>query len=220
MGTNSRTRALVIGAGGHGMVVADILMRAFDKGARVEPIGFLDDNPARRDTRVLELPVLGLLNQLPEIPHDAIVLAIGDNATRKRVFLQLKQAGETIITAIHPSAIIAPSAVIGTGTVICASAVIGVKVIIGENVILNTNCVVDHENRVDDHAHVSGRVGMAGHVHVGEGAFVGAGATVLPGIHIGAWSIVGAGALAHRDIPERVTFVGVPGRIVERARPE
>lgn len=209
-------RVLVIGAGGHGMVVADILMRAFDKGAQVEPIGYLDDKPALQGILILGLPVLGTLAEHTEIPHDAVIFAIGDNATRKRLFLQFRQAGETTITAIHPAAILAPSARIGTGTVICASAVIGVNTVIGENVIVNTNSVVDHENIVEDHAHVSGGVNMTGNIHIGEGAFIGTGATILPGIQVGAWSIVGAGTLVHDDIPERVTVVGLPGRIVGR----
>jgi sugar O-acyltransferase (sialic acid O-acetyltransferase NeuD family) len=218
--TKRKKRVLVIGAGGHGMVVADILMRMSDTGASVEPIGFMDDNPIRQATMVLGLPVLGPLAKLPEIPHDAIILAIGDNATRKRLYLQLRQAGESTCNAIHPMAILAPSARIGTGNVICVRAVVGVNAVVGDNVILNTNSVVDHESIVEDHAHVSGSAGMAGNVHIGEGAFVGAGATILPGIHIGAWSIVGGGAVAHRDIPERVTLVGMPGRIVEAAREE
>lgn len=207
-------RVLILGAGGHAQVVADILLCARTPGSPVEPIGYLDDNAELRNKMLLGLPVLGSIADFEHVAHEAVIVAIGDNATRKQLYEKMQQAGEQLITAIHPSAIIAASAHIGSGTVICAGAVVGVNAEVGANVILNTDCTVDHMNRVGDHAHISSGVHLGGDVVIGEGALIGIGATVMPGIRVGAWSIAGAGALVHREVPPGVVVVGVPARVL------
>jgi acetyltransferase EpsM len=77
---------LILGAGGHAQVVADILMRAHEAGSDYKPIGFLDDSPSLTGTAIMGLPVLGIIAQLDEFDHDAVIVAIGDNRTRARIF--------------------------------------------------------------------------------------------------------------------------------------
>ncbi|MCG8349711.1 MAG: acetyltransferase [Chloroflexales bacterium] len=208
-------RVLILGAGGHAQVVADILMRASDAGASVEPLGYLDDNPHLTDQRFLGLPVLGRMVDLGRVAHDALVIAIGDNATRRKLFASLQAQGEHFAVARHPSAIIAPDAQIGPGVMICAGVIINSGCIIGANAILNTGCTIDHHNRIGDHTHIAPGVHLGGEVQIGEGGFVGIGAIVMPQRRVGSWSVVGAGAVVHRDIPADVVAVGVPARVIE-----
>ncbi len=49
---------------------------------------------------------------------------------------------------------------------------------------------------------------------IGDGCWIGACATILPGVSIGKMSIIGAGALVNKSLPERVTAVGVPAKIL------
>ncbi len=113
-------RNLIIGAGGHAQVVADILWRMREHDASLNPVGYLDDNPALAGQSFIDLPVLGAIDRLGDIPHEAVVVAIGNNQTRRRVFDTLRERGERIATAVHPSAVIAPSAEIGVGCMVCA----------------------------------------------------------------------------------------------------
>jgi len=207
-------RVIVLGAGGHAQVVADILLRMRDAGAHLCPVGYLDDNSHLRNTLPLGLPVLGTLAELDGFEHDAVVLGIGDNRTRSRIYLALSASGEIFAAAIHPRSIVAPDVPVGAGTVICAGAIVNPGAAIGANVILNTGCTVDHHNHIGDHAHIAPGAHLGGDVSVGEGALVGIGATVMPQRRIGAWSIVGAGALVHRDLDSGVTAVGVPARVI------
>lgn len=208
-------RVLILGAGAHAQVVADILLRRQEYDSGVEPIGYLDDNIALRGRVFLGLPVLGGISQLSEISHDAIILGIGPNRTRKRLYEDLLARREQFARAIHPTAIIAPNSRIGAGTTICANAVVGVNATVGVNAIVNTASTVDHDNVVEDHAHLSAGVHLGGGAIIGEGALLGIGSTVMPGIRVGAWSTVGAASLALRDVPDGVTIVGVPGRILK-----
>ncbi|WP_029215675.1 acetyltransferase [Kallotenue papyrolyticum] len=209
-------RVIIIGAGGHGQVVADILLRQQEAGAPLQPVGYLDDAATRHGQHLLGLPVLGSVADLPMIDHEAVIIAIGDNATRRTLFEVLRQRGERFAIARHPSAVLAPDVRVGPGTVICAGAIVNPGSSIGANVIINTGCTVDHHNQIGDHAHLAPGVHLGGDVQIGAGTLVGIGSTIMPQRRIGAWSVVGAGTLVHRDVPDRVVLAGVPGRIIKQ----
>lgn len=207
-------RVLIVGAGGHAQVVADILQRSADLGGVVAPIGYLDDAPPRWGQTLLGLPVFGSIDDRRRVDYDALVVAIGDNSVRSRIFHQLREEGERFATAIHPHATIATGVVIGGGTMICARAVITPGTTIGANVILNTGSTVDHHNQICDHVHIAPGAHLGGDVTVEEGTLIGIGATVMPQIRIGAWSVVGAATLVNRNLPPNVVAVGVPGIVI------
>jgi len=212
----AKMKVLVLGAGGHAQVVADILLRMEDAGEPIRVVGFLDDDPGCAGQRPLGLPVLGDIAQLPRIPHDGLIVGIGDNETRRLLYESVRRAGETLVTARHPRSIIAPGVEIGSGSMICAGAVVNPQSRIGPNVILNTGCSVDHHNDIGPHVHIAPGAHLGGDVTIGQGVLVGIGATVMPGLRVGDGSVVGAGAVADKDVPPGVVVVGVPARILRR----
>jgi len=205
-------KIIVMGASGHGQIVADILFQMWTKGREMEIVGFLDDDPKLKGSRILGLPVLGCFADLASTPHDCLALGIGDNAVRARVYAELTQARKRFVTAIHPSAVLAPDVIVGTGAVLAAGAVANPGARIGENAILNTCASIDHHCELGAHAHIAPGAHLAGNVRVGEGAFVGIGSCAVPGLRIGAWSIVGAGAAVTQDVAEKTTVGGVPAK--------
>jgi sugar O-acyltransferase (sialic acid O-acetyltransferase NeuD family) len=209
-------RVVIIGAGGHGQVTAEILLRMQEQDGSVQPLGYLDDDPKLAGQGFLGLPVLGAMADWSEIEHDAAIVAIGDNAVRRRRFQELESQGEHWAIACHPRAVVGLGVRIGRGSVICAGAVINAGSVIGANVILNTGCTVDHHNRIGDHVHVAPGAHLGGEVTIGEGTLVGIGAIVMPGRSVGDWSIVGAGALVHRHLPSHITAIGVPARVMQK----
>jgi len=199
---------LIIGSGGHALVVADIISVMED----MKPLGFISgETTVGREKR--NLPVLGDDNDVPSIPHDSIVLAIGDNGIRKKVHDFHTANGESLISAIHPSAIIAKGVTIEPGCMICAGVVINSGSRIGGNTILNTGCTVDHDCVIGPHAFIAPGVNLAGNVTIREGALVGIGACAIQGITIGEWATVGAGGAVIKDVAPETTVVGVPARI-------
>lgn len=209
-----RRRALILGAGGHGRVVLDILLQA----GKFDVVGFLDNNSDIHGRRIDGLPVLGLVDDF--VQHacaagvDGLLVAIGDNGVRRGLARRIDQAGIPLLNAIHPSATLAHNATCGRNVVIAAGAVVCAHVQVGDSVILNTGCIIDHQTMIGEGAHVCPGVRVAGRVKVEPGAFIGIGATVVPKVTIGCESIVGAGAVVTDDVPALATVVGVPARVV------
>ncbi len=212
-------RVLVIGAGGHGQVVADTLMTASRHGADEYPCGYVDHDENLWGTALLNLPVMGSIDECDKFEHDAVIIGVGDNLTRRRLFTILSRSSERFATARHPSAILSAHCVIRHGTVVCAGVIVNTGACVGSNVILNTGCSIDHHTLIGDHAHIAPGARLGGGVTIGQGTLIGIGAVVLPGLRIGAWSVVGAGAVVTRDVPDGVMAVGSPARVLTLRTP-
>jgi sugar O-acyltransferase (sialic acid O-acetyltransferase NeuD family) len=202
-------KVLILGAGGHAQVVADILNAQERAGEPISFAGYLDDRFDERRAGVGDA-VVGTFADWRKTPHDAVIVAIGDNAARRAHFDRAASRGTEFAIAKHPAATIAPDVRIGPGSMVCAGVVVNTRVVVGSNTILNTAASVDHHCRIGDHAHIAPGARLGGDVTIGEGALVGIGAIVLPGKTIGAWAIVGAGAVVLDDVAPRATVVGVP----------
>lgn len=207
-------RILILGAGDHAQVVADSLVESSRRGQDIEVVGYLDDDTTLHGDKCLGLPVLGSISQRREFEHDALIIAIGENSVRARIFRELEKENVQFINAVHPSAVLAPDVKLGVGVMIMAGVVVNTGAVIGDNTILNTSCSVDHHGRIGRHVHLAPGVHLGGRVTVGEGTLVGIGAVISPGRRIGDWSTIGAGSCVISDIPEGVTAVGVPARTI------
>jgi len=209
-------KVLIVGAGGHAQVIADLIIQRRLFGEEIELLGFLDDNPdALSDPPALSRRI-GSIELLDSIVCDGVVIGIGDNQTRERLFAKAKSLGHKTVSLIHPQAIVSSSARIGEGTVIFGGAVVNMGSVIGENVIINTGATIDHHNHIASHVHIGPGVHLGGTVVVHEGAFLGIGAAVLPNIMIGEWSVVGAGGVVTRDLPDHVTAIGMPAKVIKK----
>jgi sugar O-acyltransferase (sialic acid O-acetyltransferase NeuD family) len=206
-------RIIIVGAGGHGAVVADILLRMRAAGLPIDPVACVDDG-RKEGGCLLSVPfVAGGMAALDRIHHDAVIVAIGANSTRRRIVEALRRAGETLASAVHPSSILASDVVIGPGTVVCAGVVLNPGARIGSGAIVNTQSSVDHHCVIGDYVHVAPGSHLGGGVVVGDGTLLGIGSTVLPGKRIGSHVVVGAGSVVTADLPSGVLAYGLPARI-------
>ena len=200
---------IVIGASGHGKVVADIIQKSGDKVA-----GFLDDNPDIGAT-FIGFPVFGIVDDYRKYQEQGsqFVIAIGNAEIRERIAWKL--SGVSWYTAIHPTAVISDIDVkIGIGTVIMANAVINTGARIGKHCIINSGAIVEHDNHIDDFAHISVGAKLAGTVSVGKSSWIGIGATVSNNVNICGNCMIGAGTVVIKDIRDTGTYVGVPAERV------
>lgn len=202
-------RLIVIGAGGHGKVVADTASRM----AKWDAIEFVDLRfPDLRQCACWQ--VVGKnLQDLDYIKDNVnFVVAVGNNALRLKLYREALSAGFEPATVIHPSASISSFADIGKGTVIFANAVVNIHASLSECVIVNTGATVDHDCVIGEGVHLSPGVNLAGEVSVGKESWIGIGASVMQQINISENVMVGAGAVVIRDVPGNTTVVGVPAK--------
>ncbi|MBR0650352.1 hypothetical protein GXW78_11815 [Roseomonas terrae] len=200
---------LVLGAGGHGKAVLDLLLAHGGWHAA----GVIDAAP--KATMLLGIPVLGDETALPALAQSGIGHAhpaIGNNAQRLAAAGRLRAAGFALPTLVHPAAILGHGATLGDGTVVLARAVIGPDARVGRLVLINTGAIVEHDCILDDGAQLAPGAILAGGVRIGAGAMIGAGAVIRPGVAVGAGAIIGAGAAVTGDVPAGLTVAGVPAR--------
>lgn len=200
---------LLLGAGGHGRVVLELLRAE----GRFAPLGFLDDAPPAET--ILGLPVLGGLEALPRLRAEGIAhafVAIGHNAARAGLGERLAALGFEQPALAHPAAFLAPSARREAGSLVMARAVLGTEARLGPLAILNTGAIADHDADLGHACHVAPGCALAGQVTLGARALLGVGCAVKPGVTIGEEAVVGAGSAVIADIPARARVAGTPAR--------
>lgn len=208
--TNIARPVIIIGASGHGKVIADIIQKSGDK-----VVGFLDDSP-KIDKDFIGFPVLGIVGDYKKYEnHDTeFVIAIGNAIIREKIAKKLD--GVKWYTAIHPTAVISGIDVeIGVGSVIMANVVINAGAKIGKHCIINSGAIVEHDNRIADFVHVSVGAKLAGTVSVGKSSWIGIGSSVSNNVNICDNCMIGTGAVVIKDIKKRGTYVGVPAERID-----
>lgn len=202
-------RLAIMGASGHGKVVADCAELC-----GWGEVSFFDDCwPDKQINGAW--PVVGdtssLLARLNEF--DGVIVAIGNNQVRETKLRVLSAQGAILPTLIHPSAVVSRYAVIGAGSVLFAGAVVNVDCRIGLGAIINTGATVDHDCALGNAVHVSPGAHLAGGVSVGDRSWVGIGSSVRQLVRIGCDVMVGAGSAVVSDVPDACVVTGVPARM-------
>ncbi len=196
-------RLIIIGAGGHGRVLADLALKL---GYR--DIAFLDD---RACGLCMGFPILGTTGQIRRFDdgNTGFVIGVGNNEIRKKI---AEGCPVNWVSLIHPSAQIGAGVSIGPGTVVLAGAVINACADVGSHCVLNTGAIVEHDSVLGDYVHICPGAALGGSVRVGHLTQVGIGAAVRNNIRVCGGCVLGAGAVAVKDITVRGTYVGVPAR--------
>ena len=200
-----KEKLLIIGASGHGKVVADIAIKM----NKWQNIAFLDDDKSIKISMGLE--VVGKTADAFTYKDDYdIFVGIGNNAIREKIQRKLEESGISIPLLVHPNAIIGEQVNLGSGTVVMAGVAINSCTTIGKGCIINTGATIDHDNLIEDYVHISPGVNLAGTVKIGKGSWLGIGSVVSNNVRITGDCRIGAGAVVVKDIAEPGTYVGVP----------
>ncbi|SHF35217.1 acetyltransferase [Desulforamulus putei] len=210
---SNKKPVILVGGGGHAKVLLDILMFC-----DIPVIGVTEKD---RAIGLINVPVIGDDDVILNYSPDEILLVnglglAGSREKREQVYRLFKKKGYQFKTLIHPSAILSPQIRLGEGVQIMAGAVVQVGCLIGDNTVINTRASVDHDCVIGNNVHIAPGAILAGGVKIGDSAFVGAGATVIQGISIGSNSMVAAGAVVVHDVPNNVTVMGVPAKVVHK----
>jgi sugar O-acyltransferase (sialic acid O-acetyltransferase NeuD family) len=202
---------VILGGGGQAKVLLELLHVTGERAL----IGILDDATARLGSLVSGVKVIGTFAALHELRGHAglaAVVAVGDNAGRRRAAEVAAEAGVRLLTLVHPTAVVDPTAKLGAGTCVLAGAIVGPHVHIGRAGIINTKAALEAGVTLGDFVHAAPGSVIETGATIGDGAMIGTGAIVLKKMRVGHGAIVGAGALVEHDVPAGATVVGRPAR--------
>lgn len=207
------SRLVIVGAGGHGKVCADVatLMGNWDE------IVFVDQKYPEINSCGAWPVIAASLEDLKNSgdPGSSFFVAIGDNHIRDKVHAALTELGYEPVTLIHPNAVVANDTQIGIGTVVCAGAVVNIGAKIGDCCIINTGATVDHDCLVGNAVHISPGANLAGEVTVGDYSWLGTGVSTKQVLSIGSNVVIGVGAAVVHDCIEPGKYAGVPAKRFE-----
>lgn len=203
---------VIVGAGGFGREVAQLVRDLARAGGDVAALGFLDHDPGLRDAAPGGLPILGDDAWLAGRGDVAAVCAIGIPAIRRPVAMRLEEGGTAFLRLVHPAAVVGDTVRLGVGTIVCAGAVVTADVDADRHVQINPGAAVMHDVRLGAFTTVAPGATLCGGVVVEEGCLVGAGAVLRPGVRIGAGATIGVGAVVTRDVAPGAVVAGNPAR--------
>jgi len=210
-------KVVIIGAGGMGREVLDVI-DACNKVNRVyEPLGFIVDIQfGAPGTMINERPILGGFDWLEHHVDDIYVICgVGGSHLRYQLIQRAESLNCRFINLIHPSVILSRQISIGEGNVITAGCILTNHIQIGNHVIVNLSCTIGHDASLQNFVTMGQGVHVSGNVTLGTGCYIGTGTNIVEKIHVGEWSIIGAGSAIIRNIPANTTVVGVPGRVIK-----
>lgn len=137
----------VVGCGPHARKVAQAVLAS---GGIIT--GFLDERPdAKAPLEGLNVKLLGVAH----VQHgDSAVVAVGNEAARRRISDELRNAGCELPVVVHRCAYVSSDAALGKGVVVLAGAIVESGARIGDGAIVDVGAIIDHDAVVLAFAHV------------------------------------------------------------------
>jgi sugar O-acyltransferase (sialic acid O-acetyltransferase NeuD family) len=203
---------VIVGAGGFGREVLDVIEAINAAGGNLEFQGFIDDGPV--DEQLLARRAATLLGPSEALRESdvAYVVAIGSGSARRKVVETLSNGACKPAVLVHPASSVGADNQIGPGCILTAGCRVTTNITLGSHVQLHVNSCVGHDSTLGDFASVFPGATVSGNVTLGAGATIGTGANVLPGLTIGEGAFVGAGAVVTRDVEAEQIVVGSPAK--------
>lgn len=206
-------RLAILGASGHGKVVADAALLS-----GWQDVIFFDDAwPELKSNS--RWPVVGDFKTLVNSRErfDSVIVAIGNNAIRQQKSIELRSSGITLANVIHPSAVVSQFSQIGCGCFLGAKSIVHVDASIGDYAIINSSAVIEHDCKVGQACHISPAAALAGGSSVEDRSWIGTNSCLRQLIQVGSDSVVGAGTTVVKDVPAGAVVVGNPAKPLAKA---
>ena len=208
-------KVVIIGGGGNGLVVAQIVLDLIKTGEPIELVGFLNDNiPVGEHMECW--PVLGAPHEWDRLDGNIsfvyALLSVGKMKVRAEKFKHLNIPQSRMATVVHPSASIGFNVKLGSGVVVAANAVLQPGAKVGNNCFIRANANLGHDVALDDLVDIGPNSTLCGYAHVEEGVQIAPNSVVRDSVRIGTYSTVAAGAAIFKDVAPGATMLGNPAK--------
>jgi acetyltransferase EpsM len=208
-------KVVIIGGGGNGLVVAQIVLDLIKIGEPLELVGFLNDNISAGEY-IERWPVLGAPHEWESLDEDTLfvyaLLSVGKMKARAEKFKRLNIPQNRLATLVHPSANIGFNVKLGCGVVIAANTVLQPGTRVGDNCFIRANANLGHDVAVDDLVDIGPNSTLCGYAHIEEGVQIAPNSVVRDSVRVGMYSTVAAGAAIFKDVAPESTMLGNPAK--------
>ena len=202
----------LVGAGGHGRVVAAQIQRDAQFAQNWSNIVFCDGgHELGSDCDGHEVR----FERIEDIRDAEVLVTVGNNTVRSRLSVRAEALGLRVTSFVSERAHMISQETPGAGTVVLAGAIVNWASVLGKGVIVNSGAVVEHDVVVGDFAHVSPSAVLSSGVHLGKGCWIGSNASVVPQVTLSDGITVGAGAVVVEDLRSAGVYGGVPAKKVD-----
>ena len=141
-----KEKLLIVGSGGFGRVVSEHARKQYE-------CAFIDDG-VEGGREICDLKVIGKVSALTDLfsQYKLLVVAIGNNKTRERIYQEAKQIGYRFPNIACNSVYISSYASIGNGCIFLNNVIIQNNSHVGDGVILMPNIEIHHDANIGDYS--------------------------------------------------------------------
>lgn len=167
-----REKLLLVGSGGFGRVVSEHVIKEYD-------CAFVDDG-YDIGTSICGIPVVGKIADLKLLrkEYDKLVVTIGNNKFRERIYEQGKALGYRFPNINCQSVYVSPFAKIGWGCVLLNNVSVQNGSTVGNGVLLNHGVEIHHDCSVDDYCLIYSNSVVRTYAKVGKRVRIGSNVTI------------------------------------------
>lgn len=207
---------VIYGAGGLGRELLGLVNAIDPQKEEWHFLGYIDDNNSSNNSLIIgDSSWFDSLNE-----PVSVVLGIASPQAKARIYDKLQKSSLVEFPIlIHPQAYVEPSATLAQGCVISAFCFVAVESSLGICSFLNAGAQLGHDSKIGNFTSLMPQASVAGNVTIGDKTFVGMNASILQGLTIGTDVTVGIGSVLLNNVPDGVTVMGYPARIIQKANP-
>ena len=202
---------IIVGAGGMGRTIYDMVMENPTLKKEYVVKGFIDDNTHSLDAFEGYPAIIGTISNYEIMPDDFFVCSIGGNSRRVCMESIINRGGE-FITMIHPTSRIGTNVHIGKGCYVGAFTTIAADAYIDDYNFIQTNTIIGHDVHIGKWNRIDSFVMCVGGTKIGEGCMIHTNAMINHNVEIGNGAHVGACSFVVNSVPEGATVFGNPAR--------
>lgn len=206
---------VIIGAGGHASVLAEILLtEGRSIIAVVSPEDINDNSPLAGMNRLTTDEELLATYSPKQVELVNGMGAIPGNDLHFRLFNYFSEHGYSFVSVISANATVSKYAQLADGVQVMAGAIVQANACIDMNCIINSGAIIEHDCSIGAHNHIAPSATLSGGVITEARVHIGTGANLIQSINIGKQAVVGAGCTVVRDVPAKQVIVPARSRIL------